>query len=110
MELPLDIGISPIFNVVHLYSYTVVDEGETSKSVDRGTTKKSQWRKQMPVAKPLEAEKILNAKVAKKTRRKEYLKYLVKWKDHSVEDSTWMDVVALRKVGYSVEDLMSGSS
>ena len=91
-----------------LYSYAVVDEGQTSRSVDSGTAEKVQWKKQMSVAKPLEAEKILNTRIAKKTKR-EYLEYLVKWKDHPVEDFTWMDVATLQKAGYSVEDLMSES-
>ena len=57
--------------------------------------------------KPLEAKKILNTKVAKKTKGKEYLEYLVKWKDRLVEDSNRMDVATLQKTGYYVEDLMS---
>ena len=44
----------------------------------------------MPVAQPLEAEEILDTKMAKSTRQKDYLEYLVKWKAHPVEDATWM--------------------
>jgi hypothetical protein len=33
-------------------------------------------------------ENILEQSVGKKTRRKKYLEYLVKWKDHPVEDSS----------------------
>ena len=40
LELPIDIGILPIFNVAYLYSYIVVDEGQTSGSVDIGTVEK----------------------------------------------------------------------
>jgi len=53
---------------------------------------------------------ILDTKVANKTRGKEYLEYLMKWKGHPVEDSTWMNVASLQKVGYYVEDLMIVSS
>ena len=66
--------------------------------------------KQMPLATSLEAEHILDTRVTKKTRRKEYLEYLVKWKDRPMEDSTWMDEPGLQKVGHSIEDLMSRSS
>ena len=34
----------------------------------------------MPVAQPLEVEAVLDTKVVKSTRRKDYLEYLVKWK------------------------------
>ena len=42
----------------------------------------------MPEAQPLEAEKVLDTKVVKSTKRKDYLEYLVKWKAHHVEDAT----------------------
>ena len=67
------------------------------------------WEK-MPLQKPLESEKILDTRIAKKTKRKEYLEYLVKWKVYLVEDSSWIDVVALRKIGYSIEDIMNRRS
>ena len=66
--------------------------------------------KQMPLATNLEAEHILDTRVTKKTGKKEYLEYLVKWKDHPMEDSTWMDETTLQQAGHSVEDLMSRSS
>ena len=34
-------------------------------------------------------ECILYKRVGKKTRRKEYFEYLVKWEDHPVEDASW---------------------
>ena len=52
----------------------------------------------------------METKVAKKTRGKEYLEYLVKWQGHLEEDSTWMSATDLEKKGYAVEDLMSRSS
>jgi hypothetical protein len=47
------------------------------------------------VTKTLHVEKILDIKVVRKTWRKEYLEYLVKWKNHPIEDSTWMNVAYL---------------
>ena len=51
LELPLGIGISPIFNVVDLYSYTVGDANQNSGSIDHDERKEQQWLKKMPVAK-----------------------------------------------------------
>jgi hypothetical protein len=44
----------------------------------------------MPTFKPMEINKILDRRIAKRIRNKEYFEYLVKWKGHLVEDSTWM--------------------
>ena len=64
----------------------------------------------MPLETSLEAEHILGTRVTKKTRRKEYLEYMVKCKDHLMEDSTWMDGATLLQADHSVKDLMSRSS
>ena len=55
----------------------------------------------------LEAEDILDTRVAKNTRKKEYLEYLVKWKEHPVEDYTWMNVAELEANGFTIVDLMN---
>ena len=39
----------------------------------------------MPVADKQQMEHILDKRVSKKTRRKQYFEYLVKWKNHLVE-------------------------
>ena len=82
------VGISPIFNVADIYPFTTDDTGHITW--DKYTDDDLQWLKQMPVAQQLEAEEILDTKVAKSTRKKDYLEYLVKWKAHPVEDATWM--------------------
>ena len=64
----------------------------------------------MPTERPVEAEAILEIKVVKKTRGKEYLEYLVKWRGHPAEDSTWMSAADLEKRGYAIGDLMSRRS
>ena len=64
----------------------------------------------MQIARLAEVEVILETKVAKKTKGKKYLEYLVKWQGHLVEDSTWMSVADLEKKGYAIDDLMSRSS
>jgi hypothetical protein len=44
----------------------------------------------MPTTEKPQMDKILEQRVGKKTRRKIYPEYLVKWKDHLVEDSRWV--------------------
>ena len=43
----------------------------------------------MPIVEKPQMEIILDKRVSKKTRRKEYFEYLVKWKGHPVEDASW---------------------
>ena len=82
LEIPTRVGISPIFNVAYLYPYVAVDIGTFAEGED--PTEDLQW-----VAQPLEFEAILDTKVVKSTRKKDYMEYLVKWKKRPTEDSTW---------------------
>jgi hypothetical protein len=82
IELRDGIRISPIFNISDLYPYRVEEGGENSEKI------KVQWAKQMPVAKKPQMESILDKRVSKRTRGKEYFEYLVKWKGHPVEDAS----------------------
>ena len=110
LELPIGIGISQIFNIVDLYPYKVDDTGQTEKDSDPTEPNEVNWLKQMPTVRPAEAEAILEQKVSKKTRGKEYLEYLVKWQGLLEEDSTWMSAANLKKKGNVVEGLMSKRS
>jgi hypothetical protein len=51
-------------------------------------------------------EKILEQRVGRKTRRKMYLEYLVKWKDRPMEDSCWVTELDILKHGKIVREIM----
>ena len=51
-------------------------------------------------------EKILDQRIGKKTRRKTYHEYLVKWKYHPVEDSSWVTELDIFRNGKKIQELM----
>jgi len=55
-------------------------------------------------------EKILDTRMLKNTRGHEYSEYLVKWKNHPLEDATWVTAALIQKSGSIVEGLMNNSS
>ena len=79
LEMPIGVGISPIFNVADLYPYVVGDNGTFTEGED--PTEDLQWVGQMPVTQPLEFEAILDTRVSKSTWKKDCLEYLFKWKE-----------------------------
>jgi hypothetical protein len=102
-ELPEDVGVSPIFNISYMYPYR---EDNTKGSEYQ---KEIQWEKQMPVAENPQMEKIIDQRVGKKTRRKTYFEYLVKWKGHPIEDSSWVNEVDIHNPEKLVSELMEMS-
>jgi hypothetical protein len=53
----------------------------------------------MPIAEEPQMESILEKRVSKRTRRKEYFEYLVKWKGHPVEDAISKNETEIQKHG-----------
>ena len=64
-------GISPSFNIADLYPYVTGNIGTFTEGED--PTEDLQWVGQMHVAQPLEVEAILDTKVVKSTRKRDYL-------------------------------------
>jgi hypothetical protein len=63
----------------------------------------------MPVAEKPQMEKIIDQRVSKKTQRKTYFEYLVKWKGHPIEDASWESEANIQKHGQTVQELMDRS-
>jgi hypothetical protein len=104
IKLPDGIRISSIFNILDLYPYRAEEVGEDSEQIE------VHWTKQMPIAEKPHMENILDKRISKRTRRKEYFEYLVKWKGHPVEDSSWENQAEIQKNGQTVQELMNRSS
>jgi hypothetical protein len=103
IKLPDGIEISPIFNISYLYPYRDEEAGAYSEQTE------VQWTKQMPVAEKLEMECILDKRINKRTRRKEYFENLVKWKGHPIEDVSWENEEKIQKHGQTIQELMNRS-
>ena len=80
IEVPTDIGISPIFNVKDMYHYTGNKVDKKTSESESCKDKPIRRLKQLPRTKTMQMERILDKRVMKKTRDKEYYEYLVKWK------------------------------
>jgi hypothetical protein len=103
IELSDGIRMSLIFNVTDLYLYRAGEEETGTKQLV------IQWMKQLLVAEKTQMECILDRRVSKRTRRKQYYDYLVKWKNHLVEDASWENEAEVQKHGQTMQELMDKS-
>ena len=72
IELPSNLGISPIFNALDLYPFKETIDYFTD-APDNDNIQTIDWEKQLPIAQQKQIESILDQKVVKKTRGKEYI-------------------------------------
>jgi hypothetical protein len=103
IEFPDNVGISSIFNVEDQYPYRRGEEGES------GDQKEVQWEEKLPTTEKAQMEKIIEHRDGKKTRRKTYHEYLVKWKDHPMEDASWVTEPNILKHGKTVKEITDRS-
>jgi hypothetical protein len=61
----------------------------------------------MPVVEKSKMERIIEKRISKKTRRKQYFEYLVKYKEHPVEDASWEDEAKIHRHGQTVQEIMN---
>ena len=92
VELPLELDISLVFNILDLIEY---HEGGVEDEI---TT--TQWSIPATSSDTKEIEDILDSRVGRSTRNKTYEEYLVKWKGWLVEDSSWLTKEEVDQLGF----------
>ena len=55
-------------------------------------------------------ERILDNRVLNKIRGYEYYEYLIKWRDHALDDDNWVTATLIHKSGSIIEEIMNRSS
>ena len=101
IELPPDVGLSPIFNVSDLFAFK-----EPTDIVDAGTGLEEQVTDvALPKKHKPQIECILDKRVSMKTRRGTYYTYLVKWAGLPEEDATWMTQAEIEQAGYQFDTI-----
>jgi hypothetical protein len=103
LEFLEGIGISLIFKVADLYPYSMDDTEEINGHEE------IQWKQHMPITEKPQIENILDQKIDKRTIRKMYYEYLIKWKDHLEENVSWIIKADIQKHGKTRQELMDKS-
>ena len=101
LDLPPNIGFSPIFNISDLYAYK-----PPTNDFDVGTGQYNNVDvSQLPKTTKPQIECILDKRISQKTRRGTYYSYLVKWKNAPTKDATWMSQEYFERVGYQLDTI-----
>ena len=95
VELPIELNISPVFNISDL---TVFYEGG-----DEDEVADVQWGIPIATSETKEIEEILDSRVGRSTRNKTYEEYLVKWMGRPVEDSSWLTRAEVDRLGFPLD-------
>lgn len=101
VDLPSNLGISPIFNVQDLVAYKG-DPSQISPNVHEDLEPAS-----APTNSKLEVEQVLDSRVKKTTRHKVYMEHLIKWKEKPVLEATWVAETKFKKVGIPLDLLQT---
>jgi hypothetical protein len=56
----------------------------------------------MHVAENPQMEKIIDQRIGKKTWRKTYFEYFLKWRGHPIDDASWESEATIQKHGQTV--------
>ena len=100
-----NITLYPIFNVANSVSF----KGQAS--VEAADTRVQDDRVDSIVDLPIiiepEMESILDSRVAKRMRQKDYMEHLVKWKDKPTSEATWMKEEQILHEGSDLQQLVS---
>ena len=105
IDLPPDIGLSPIFNISDIYAFKPpIADDIAGIGVSQGVDVQEDLT-QLPKHTPPQIECILDKKVTKQTRRGTYYSYLVKWKDTPQEDATWLTKAEILKARYTLNSI-----
>ncbi|GLJ23436.1 hypothetical protein SUGI_0443580 [Cryptomeria japonica] len=105
LNLPKDMALSPIFNVVDLVQYkeTLLEEYRRVSEVSQALSDLPLPPTTMP-----QAEKVLDSRVLKKTRHTTYMEHLIKWKRLPTYKATWVPEANFSKLGIPLSLLPKG--
>lgn len=99
VQLPDNSGLSPIFNVAELVHYKgppqYLDQTLQEVSQDVGELK-------LPLVTVKQANKILDTRVYKRTRTKEYKEHLIQRHGQPERDAVWIKEAKFNKLGFDL--------
>ena len=82
VELPIELNISLVFNILNMIEFYEVGDGDEVVDIQSSIM--------IATSDAKEIEAILDSRVGRSTRNRTYKEYLVKWKGRPVEDSSWL--------------------